>query len=461
MTGHRADRLAGLGVLLAGRSRAGLLVHGVPEPAMRALRAAGILIGGVGANGTRDRTPTPDAALVVLKPADDPQEVIAALPLPPGGRVVVLRRRGLPVRAPRGYRVVARFGCIGSADSPTHLVRIRGAGRRDARSWFGGVRPTWGVVANVARQVGRLPLVARWGFPVEATLLVRGGSAPVAGGPDRFSCDQIGPDLDGPAVIALGGGPTAGRTVLTYADDRGRPVRHVKLDIAARAAALLTEQSALERLVDLPGVPRPCAPFILGPAWVGVQQTHLDGPCIERRWASDGAAPWSTDVDAVLSWLTTVTLPRGLVHGDLWPSNVVYDGSRVGVFDWESAGPGDSLVDALSFLITAARTQRPYATLADAALAVFSPTGWAVGATSRRLAPFLNGLDASSDPARVEDRLLDQLTVIAERDAPGGNPDQQRQTEWLAARDAVAGAWRVEGSPWRPGPSTSSVAGVN
>jgi hypothetical protein len=75
-----------------------------------------------------------------------------------------------------------------------------------------------------------------------------------------------------------------------------------------------------------------------------------------RRWLARARAragrdldPLSAATEAAITRL--LALPRTLIHGELYPSNVMIDGSRVAVVDWEMAAVGPGVID-LGALVT-------------------------------------------------------------------------------------------------------------
>jgi len=338
--------------------------------------------------------------------------------------------------------------------------------------------------SRVARTAGKLPVVAPWGFGGQA-LLMTGRTSPRAW--------PLAPE-DGhgiPATIALGGGTTAGRSVLTYTDGQGRPVRHVKVepcDVGMSVLRPMSEDRALEvvgRLAPLRG----SVPTLLGKVqeadWRAFAQSHLPGVVLERRWeARHRTRDWEHDVSHVVDWLCrmssasaglsdaaipkerrTADLPSGLppelraaisrghclarttsrmVHGDLWPANVVRGPSTIGVLDWESAALGHPLMDALSFLVTATRHRfRGRATLAEACRAAL--TGEFAGMSERWLRQVLTSV-GMPDACRsgLQDLVLSQLVELALRPAPAGGADAERMQDWMACVYATWDGWGAE-----------------
>ncbi|MFC7621702.1 phosphotransferase [Microlunatus sp. GCM10028923] len=341
------------------------------------------------------------------------------------GPALVLGPTGRPYRPPTGWDLVARYGVFGPVSEPQWLVRLDLPG---ARAWFAdSVRPAWGLPGRVARRLGRWPAAARWAFHGTAALLV-----PEDGPRDRWA----GPaGLTGPAgppiALATGTGATSGRLVISYGDPTGRPARHVKLGPVGQARPLRSEREVLVRLAGTPGVPA-AAGTASNEVWYASGQDHLPGVSLQRHWS--GGVDRIPGIAAVLDWLATTTAPRGLVHGDLWPANVLLGPAGIGVVDWEAAGPGDPLLDAVFFLVTA----DPAADADPVAATVRALTAPAAGAGLGRL------LAATGRPglagAELRTELLAALTTIAARSGPGGRPDPDRRSRWLAGRDALAAA---------------------
>lgn len=423
----RPDRLAGLGVWLAGLAGARLAVVGVGEPALATLAAMGVdtvLEGGAA-----------DAGLLVLGRPGDLDAVLShgvsidgpVLALWPTGPTSLESRR-----TPAGWTVVARYAVTPAVGMPTHLVRLD---QPEGRRWFAAdVRPAWGAAGRAARRIGGWPLLGRLGFQGEGVLLVpaAGPTSYPAGQPETAAL--AGWRDTAPVVLSLGGGSTGGRVVLSYGDVEGRVRRHVKVDPLVRSAGSRAEWEALGRLADpdpAPGVPVQLASATTT-TWYAAAQGHLPGPSLERHWSGRGAADRDADIDAVLAWMAAVTAPRGLVHGDLWPANVVRGPGGIGVFDWEGAGVGGPLADAVQFLITATRGAE-----------VDLPAAAVTALTDPRLERRLGGVLASAglpvpDSAGLRLAVLEALIEIAERPAPGGIPDPARRAAWLACRDRLA-----------------------
>ena len=184
-------------------------------------------------------------------------------------------------------------------------------------------------------------------------------------------------------MLHLGGGATAGRLVLTWADGSGAPTHHTKLAPEHLARAVVAEAKALTILAGIPSVAG-TVPTLLGlrqgPTWAALTASHLPGrpprgapapasparvvrrsPAHHcdvddgghrtgwRRWrgpardepadASIGVAPpcgtpptgspravASLDDPAlqavVRRGLDLGATSNGLLHGDLWPGNV-------------------------------------------------------------------------------------------------------------------------------------------
>ena len=254
------------------------------------------------------------------------------------------------------------------------------------------IAPAWGVRTALRREAGRLRALAPAAFPAFALLVCRGvtsASWPLT--------------LDGaPAIIALGGGSSAGRTVLTYLGiGSDCAMRYVKVDPAERRAAL-TEHDALVTLQGHPlmrtAVPMPAGTWTaeshrgvgqlpLPPA-AAAAQTGVPGIPLPQRW-SRRPWQWASDIARSADWLailqgTRADLPvaqatdapaagaptapetvgagpaylagelgrrveaglqlaeahRRPVHGDFWPGNILRSGHGLHVIDWECAHVG-------------------------------------------------------------------------------------------------------------------------
>jgi thiamine kinase-like enzyme len=100
---------------------------------------------------------------------------------------------------------------------------------------------------------------------------------------------------------------------------------------------------------------------------------HYDGPAADRtpravlghyrkllaahenRWR-EAAQSWGRAADAVLAVLKGQK--RGLVHGDVHAGNLLHDGQRLWVIDWEHAGEGLPIIDWASACIDAGLDRR-------------------------------------------------------------------------------------------------------
>jgi aminoglycoside phosphotransferase len=67
---------------------------------------------------------------------------------------------------------------------------------------------------------------------------------------------------------------------------------------------------------------------------------------IAERWAAvSDAPPWVGEAVRRVLGDTPAEAPRVMSHNDVNPTNLVYDGSRVLLLDWDAAGPNDPLYD--------------------------------------------------------------------------------------------------------------------
>ncbi len=481
---RRDDRLRGLAQLAVIVGGPRIRCSGVPDHVLSALPL------GASQVGDSSTTSAVDSALLVADSADDARVLLEALPnsvvatwlLWRSGPEATIRRAD----AMDGFTAAARFGVVGDIDSPTHLVDLD---RAEGRRWFAdSVRPAWGPRGRVARQVGRLPRLAGWGFEGRALLLTRSPARRWPLAPDGGART--------PAVIALGGGSTAGRSVSTFTDERGTPLRHVKVDPVTDGAAseLLHESDALEVVGRLDAL-RGTVPRTLGreegPGWQAFAQSHLPGVMLDRRWETRHRRSWDDDVGDVIAWLSrsatasaevavtampsvpglsgaleglppdlrdavergdrlAAAAPR-LVHGDLWPANVVRGPQGIGVLDWESATRGHPLTDALSFVATATRHRLQNSeTLADACrVALCGPRA---PQTERWVRQVLASVGMSDLPrSRADDLVASQLLQVAVQPSPGGEADGKRRRDWT---DCLLTFWRGCGRTDGQGPSS-------
>lgn len=388
-----------------------------------------------------------------------------------------------PVRqraAALGLDIVAAYATLPDSLSPTHLVRTdQAVGRR----WFADcVRPTWGWRSRLARTVGRYPLAAPHTFRGRALLLA--GSRRTVDGWPLSEPGRL------PAVITLGGGPTAGRCLLTFANATSI-VQHVKIDPASRPTRLTIESRALRALAGL-GAVASSVPKVLasghGDGWVALAQSHAAGASLEHRWSTRASRPLhESDLQRVLTWnadlveaqlaqsrfISRLDLPgpvhastssltgfpdalvqriasglrlaatarQCLVHGDLWPANVLLDGAALSVVDWESARIDHPLSDALTFLVTATQAAHGQASLAEAAITALANIDSRRNPTIAPVRRLIHTTTGDLDRNEVADLLLAQLFLIMESPAPGHGTDPSRRRNWAEALAAVGSGW--------------------
>jgi hypothetical protein len=505
MSGH-PDRLAGLVVLSA-------VATGIPTVAVRGVRATSLARAvGVGVDVTDVSTPGGGAVVAAPDPSDAAAQLEALLLAAHGDRpglVWVLwdGHRRYPTAVQRvatraGLEAMGTFRYVGSWASPTHLVRV---GPEQALRWFAtSVRPRWGRRSRLARVGNYLPRIGHHFFDGTAVLLVPTGSA----APPWPGADLKGP-ADAPAVLHLGGGATAGRLVLTWADGSGVPTHHTKLAPGHQANDVVAEAKALTVLAGLPSVTG-TVPTLLGlrhgPTWAALTASHLPGrparPALVRSvlgrvvrapgegcdadaavtaWlaelsrASQGqtdsmaTAPASSGASAdrlalavaslddavlqsvVLNGLDLGRTSSGLLHGDLWRGNVhtvrVAGGhSRIAVLDWESAMVGHPLVDLLTWLVSGAARDGQ---VRQGALDVLSVRDGdrPGGDAAVHVGTLLASVGQPLDASETEALVVAQMVVIAVSGGPaGGDGDHERA--WLAAVSDVWAAWQRTGSPW-------------
>lgn len=480
----RHDRLSGLAqlALIAGGPR--ILCRGVPDTVVAALAERDV---DVCTRADAERAPV-DSAVLVATSSRAAADTLATANLSPTAVIWLLFPTGSTSRAQQaarsaGLHVLGRFGVLNEATSPTHLVRTD---LPEARSWFAdSIRASWSTPGRVARRLGRTPLVAPWGFTTQALLLAGRQVPPGWPLPADGRCAV-------PVAVGLGGGPTAGRSVLTYGDAQGRPVRHVKLEPTGPVPARPRESQVLTLLGEVDTLAGSVPSHLgdeCGPGWAAFAQSHLAGTTLDRRWERNGARHWERDVTEVLDWLARFAgmsgslaesrlaatdpihpptgLPedlraaiargarlassaRRLVHGDLWPGNVVRGPSGIGVLDWESASAGHPLTDTLTFLLTATRCRLPAgSTIADAGVAALADhrSAAGTGAALRRVLAAVGQADLP--PSELDDLVVCQLHEVARRPAPGGLAEANRCEMWLDCLRAVWERWHLAGgSPW-------------
>lgn len=294
VSGHQ-DRLAGLLVLSA-------VLSGAPTVAVRGF-VPRTVAPGVGTVVELDDDVAAvgagvGAAVLAVPAAGVAVAELEALGRAPGGgrpRLVwvLWGGRGSAVvhraAARAGFRVVAAYRYVGTAASPTHLVR---EGPGHALRWFAGsVRPRWGPRSRLARLGNVLPRIGHHFLDGRAVLFRSGPGEPLAWpGADVARSRRAS---GAPALLHLGGGATAGRVVLTWADRSGAPTHHTKLAPGHRAAGVVAEAQALTTLAAIPAVAG-TVPTLLGlrhePTWVALTASHLPGRPPRVRAGASGCA---------------------------------------------------------------------------------------------------------------------------------------------------------------------------
>lgn len=520
MSGHQ-DRLAGLVVLSA-------VMTGVPAVAVRGISPTS-LTRGVGSAIELLECPAPAGGAVVAARDDvDAAARLEALCSAAGGDRLGLvwilwngnARAAVHRAAARaGLEAVAAYRSVGTSASPTHLVR---EGRGHALRWFAAsARPRWGPRSRLARLGNFLPLVGHHFLDGRAVLLRPVGGVALAcpgedvAGPGAERGDG-GPAAGAkavPAVVHLGGGATAGRLVLTWADGSGAPTRHTKVAPAHLARHVVAEANALTALTGIAAVTG-TVPTLLGvregSTWAAVTASHLPGrpPRVNPGRAGLGRAirrvAAEPDVDAmVTAWLATLArasrgrpwptvravagadrlalavaslddpvlqsvirrgldlgaTSNGLLHGDLWPGNVHCvkapgGPARITVLDWESAQVGHPLVDLLTWLASSGGRGDGVGPRALVALGGGS-SDLRQGAAGSHVSTLLAAMGLTLQPPEVEALVLAQMAVIAVNGGPAGS-DGAHEREWLDAVRAVWASWQSTGtSPWSPRPEVS------
>jgi hypothetical protein len=519
MSGHQ-DRLAGLVVLSAAAT-------GIPTVVVRGVCPAS-LAWAVGTAAELADAPAPaGGAVVAAHDAADAAAQLDALHLaasaggpglvwvlwdsrfhgpglghfhgPGGGRGHALVHRAA---ARAGLETVASYRFVGRSASPTHLVR---EGPGHALRWFAtSVRPRWGARSRLARLGNYLPRVGHHFLAGRAVLFrAVSGQPPTWPGVDGGSAGAT----SGPAVLHLGGGATAGRLVLTWADGSGAPTHHTKLAPEHLAREVVAEAEALTVLADIPAVAG-TVPTLLGlrhgPSWAALTASHLPGrpprvTTVSRalRRAVPMATARPAEVDTVVTaWLAALSQASqdralavasrgaraarlgaavasladpalrsavrqgldlgssstGLLHGDFWPGNVhrvkALDGAtRIAVLDWESAFVGHPLVDLLTWLVNRAGGGDRVRDKALEALGAPRSNRKST-VTARCVGSLLATSGQPLEPAEVEALVLAQLVVIATHGGPVGG-DRTHERAWLDAVNAVWADWQRTGaSPW-------------
>ena len=505
----RGDRLAGLAVLAQALGAAGpVATDGVDARVREALGlstgalsvpptgSAGEAVGGV---------VEPGVAIVVQPSWALAGQRLTQLDLRDDAWAWLLTSQSLSrqVTLPPGWGILARFAATPSAATPTHLVNLDIAG---APAYFARtIAPAWGVRTALRREAGRLRALAPAAFPAFALLVCRGvtsASWPLT--------------LDGaPAIIALGGGSSAGRTVLTYLGIGSEcAMRYVKVDPAERRAAL-TEHDALVTLQGHPlmrtAVPMPAgtwtaeshrgvAQLPLPPA-AAAAQTGVPGIPLPQRW-SRRPWQWASDIARAADWLailqgTRADLPvaqatdapaagaptapetlgagpaylagelgrrveaglqlaeahRRPVHGDFWPGNILRSGHGLHVIDWECAHVGHPLQDVLTLVVTGSRLRAPSRlTVTGAALAVLTRSGVNADRVAPLVAAAARRLDRKLQPHEIEDLVLSAMVSVIRSSSTPAVADPARAAEWAEALLAVWADWQADGSPWAPRP---------
>ena len=103
----------------------------------------------------------------------------------------------------------------------------------------------------------------------------------------------------------------------------------------------------------------PFSPFRVAEVYRATALVH--GAAVDERY--DRAHALAAEVEAALTGPDHAPVP---VHGDLMPDNLIYDGERVRIVDWEYAGMGDRFFDLANFSINHELDADGSATLLDA-----------------------------------------------------------------------------------------------
>jgi hypothetical protein len=127
-----------------------------------------------------------------------------------------------------------------------------------------------------------------------------------------------------------------------------------------------------------------------------------------------------------------------LLHGDLWPKNVlVYataDGLRARLIDWDRAGVGPVTYDLSTFLSRFPASEREW--IVDCYLRSVSRTGWRLPATAE-----LNVLFATAEYSRLANRVIWPAIAVSQ-----GHPDRA----WAFGELAALAEWLEQVGPLLP-----------
>ena len=515
MTGH-PDRLAGLVVLTA-------ILTGVRTVGVRGIPATSLSRAAGPSAEVADAPPSGGGAVVaahdVRAAAAELEAMCGAVEGGQPAAVWVLWRGGGATAVHRaavasGLVPVASYGYVGTTASPTHLVR---EGQGSALRWFAAsARPRWGTRSGLARRGNHLPRIGPRFFDGRAVLFRAVGPSPLpwpgadfGGGAARWAGRGPAVVAGGPAVVHLGGGRTAGRVVLTWADGSGTPTHHTKLAPDHLGDGVVAEAAALGILAGLPSLAG-SVPTLLElrheTDWAALTASHLPGqppravrgrPAPGTLVRRPGSGPSAVDA-LVTAWVVALArasqgrastlaearrpgrlhrlaravaslddlalqsvvrrgldlgaTSHGLLHGDLWTGNVHIrrgtDGlASIAVLDWESALVGHPLVDLLTWLVSRAGRGEQ---VRERALHVL---GGPSQPDHRRAAEghvrtLLAALGQPSDPEAIDALVLAQMVVIAVAGGPAGG-DGVHERAWLDAVHHVWASWqRAGGSPW-------------
>ena len=161
--------------------------------------------------------------------------------------------------------------------------------------------------------------------------------------------------------------------------------------------------------------------------WLGALHRRFTGHEIELR----AAVPRLLDERAYARWLERAAsrldgvldlavcraaltelaaLPRTLVHGEFYPSNVLVAGDRVVPIDWETAGVGPGVLDLAALL-----------------------TGWDEDAAQRLVRAYGGADERALDCARLA------LALRWLGSAPEWTPPAEHRYDWLGEARAAAG----------------------
>ena len=243
-----------------------------------------------------------------------------------------------------------RYLALPDAGSPRFVID---PAQRHAAAYAGSLLPRLAKVAGPVLRAG-VPLPGR--VP-SVTVGAREPGRPAV----LSAAAALGAEPDGEWFLALGAGGVRRRAVFyVFPPGARRPAQVVKLGrVAGETAAFDRDERGLALARAAGPVVADKAPRLLGRGEAGglplSVETALPGRPMTKAIAED-----------VVGWLRAVARatagpgPSVFRHGDVFPGNVVVDGTAFGLVDWEHADPaGTPLADLLFFAAHVAPLDSP------------------------------------------------------------------------------------------------------